>query len=366
VSQNKVKLTLKLVRISGRMPFIPALNIRSNLQGAKILLDGVDTGRVTNARFVRWKAGTYSVEKEGYNFSPETSVEEIAPHIEKTIDFIGTAQILPTEGGILHNGYIYHIFEADGELEVLADVEVDVLMVGGGGGGTMSESVYSTSGGAGGAGGLIYMTKVLTAGIYDIIIGVGGLGSASRHYSGSKGGNTEVLDSLGVGITPNHGEHPAYGGGGGIKYAGSATDGNGGSGGGISGRITNNVGYGGNALQNNIPEGIGFGNKGADRLSKFNPGGGGGGAGAAVPDKTREGGIGIDMATNYGFPTTVGANGVFAEGGYGGVWPNPTFGHGGGSDTIDGLDGSGGGGGGNCDNPGGKGGDGIVIVRYAI
>ena len=97
MSQNKVKLILKLVRISDRMPFIPALNIRSNLQGAKILLDGVDTGRVTNARFVRWKAGTYSVEKEGYNFSPETSVEEIAPDIEKTIDFIGTVQELVTQ-----------------------------------------------------------------------------------------------------------------------------------------------------------------------------------------------------------------------------------------------------------------------------
>ena len=279
----------------------------------------------------------------------------------------GGGSTLPTEGGILHNGYIYHIFEADGELEVLADVEMDVLMVGGGGGGTKSESKYATSGGGGGAGGLIYMTKVLTAGIYYINIGVGGLGSASRTSSGSKGGNTYVLDSSGVGITPNHGEHPAYGGGGGIPYDGrDATAGNGGSGGGISGRMTADPGYGGDALQNNIPEGIGFGNKGADRLSAFNPGGGGGGAGAAVPDKTREGGIGIDMATNYGFPTTVGANGVFAEGGYGGVWPEPTFGHGGGSDTIDGLDGSGGGGGGNCDDPGGKGGDGIVIVRYAV
>jgi hypothetical protein len=464
VSQNKVKLTLKLVRISGRMPFIPALNIRSNLQGAKILLDGVDTGRVTNARFVRWKAGTYSVEKEGYKFSPETSVEEIAPHIEKTIDFIGTAQvnapklptpyitisnndpitpssthsiiglsvegiaiyyttdgsepteasalyttpftlpagtytikarayapgyspsdaatsaeftvqqILPTESGILHNGYIYHIFEADGELEVLSDVDVELLIVAGGGSGA-SHATLAYGMGGGGAGGCILDTITLHPGVHSIQIGLGGLRGGTSGNPGlpsvfKDSGNNVIASVSGGGrggYTTTVGGDGGSGGGSGhgvLVTGGAGIEDQGHNGG---------KGYGSSGNR----QGGGGGGKGND--DETDPAVGNGVGVDGVSLVAGNGGSGINMNTRWDLTDgvvgniVIGALGWFAGGG-GGASANATngLGHSGGSNgtrgsnSADGLDGTGSGSGGATVGLAGNGASGIVIVRYAI
>jgi hypothetical protein len=152
-------------------------------------------------------AGTYTIKARAY--APGYSPSDIAVSEEFTVQ-----QSLPTEGGILHNGYIYHIFEADGELEVLADVDVEYLIVGGGGGNGGTYTTYWGTG-AGGAGGVIEGTQTLTAGIYPITVGIGGAPLAN-------GSNTAAF-----GLT-------AIGGGCGGKRAATAPN-DGGSGGGAPG-----------------------------------------------------------------------------------------------------------------------------------
>ena len=90
---SQVKLKLTLLRLDDRTQRVPPLNIRCNIQGAKILLNGEDTGKTTNTRLIKWTAGTYSVEKPGYVFIPASITETDLPPSERTIDFIGIAQV---------------------------------------------------------------------------------------------------------------------------------------------------------------------------------------------------------------------------------------------------------------------------------
>lgn len=90
---SQVKLKLTLLRLDDRIQRVPPLNIRCNVMGAKILLNGEDTGKVTNARFLRWREGVYSLEKSGYEFVPESITESEMPQQEKTIDFCGMLTI---------------------------------------------------------------------------------------------------------------------------------------------------------------------------------------------------------------------------------------------------------------------------------
>ena len=87
MSYKNVKLKLTLLRLSTREAYVPPLNIRCDIMGAKVLLNGVDTGKVTNARFLRWREGVYSLEKSGYEFVPGSITESEMPQQEKTIDF---------------------------------------------------------------------------------------------------------------------------------------------------------------------------------------------------------------------------------------------------------------------------------------
>lgn len=291
---------------------------------------------------------------------------------------------LPTEGGILHNGYIYHIFEADGELEVLANVDVDVLLVGGGGGNGGTSAKWGT--GAGGAGAVIEDNISLTPGIYGVGIGLGG-------ESLNNGGNTAAFGFTAIG-----------GGSGGKRIDTAPTDG--GSGGGASSWYKKTppqpvfsggapvVGHGhkggdgdvsGTATHQGSQGGGGYGSQGIDRLTARAAGlsdysGTNGGLGKLLSDifNGLESGesIGLDFDGVAGggggaaglTNTTIGLGGGVAanpygagNGGHATLSPTPTIdgtgsGAGGAAATMDTIEGR------SC----GRGGDGIVIVRYAV
>ena len=296
----------------------------------------------------------------------------------------GEGSTLPTEGGILHNGYIYHIFEADGELEVLADVDVDILLVGGGGGNGGTYVNWGTGGG--GAGGVIESTQTLTAGIYPITVGIGGAPLAN-------GSNTVAFAKTAIGggcggkrpdTAPNDG-----GSGGGapgwyhttpaqLVFPGGAPEagqGHKGGDGDVSATATHLGSQGGG----------GYGSQGVGRLTAraagiHNDAGTNGGLGKLLSDifNGLESGESIGLAFNgvagggggaAGLTsTTIGLGGGVAanpygagDGGHATLSPTPTIdgtgsGAGGAAATMNTIEGR------SC----GKGGDGIVIVRYAV
>ena len=292
----------------------------------------------------------------------------------------------PTESGILHNGYYYHIFEADGELEVLADVDVEILLVGGGGGnGSTYSDAWGT--GAGGAGGVIEGTQHLTAGIYPITVGIGGAplanGSNTVAFTktaiggGSGGKRTNIAPSDGGSgggapswfkYTP---QQPVYPGG-----AAETGQGNKGGDGDISETTTHRGSQGGG----------GYGSQGIDRLTARAAGlsdmaGTNGGLGKLLSDIF----AGLGGGANIGltFDGVAGGGGGSARSddrlyrGFGGGGENNPYGAGDGgyynTSPTPAIDGTGSGAGGasgvideiegrSC----GKGGDGIVIVRYAV
>ncbi len=302
-------------------------------------------------------AGTYTIKARAY--APGYSPSDVAVSPEFTVQ-----QSLPTEGGILHNGYIYHIFEADGELEVLADVDVEYLIVGGGGGG----SNYAGSSG-GGAGGLITneggdKLALLGGTIYNVTIGAGGAGKLTSTTRGNAG--TDTTFSIKDGATLFR----AKGGGGGGRYS-SYTGGTGGSGGGAA-RLA-----GGVALQT-IPatEGYdaGYGSNGGTSGDQALGSGGGGASGIPVNGVAGAGNqkgadgkqvfagfkISSRSAEEFGDWYASGGGGHFdSDGGKGGGGRSTYAG------ADNGIDGSGSGGGACPLNLSGSGGSGIVIVRYA-
>lgn len=147
MSYKNVKLKLTLLRLSTREAYVPPLNIRCDIMGAKVLLDGVDTGKVTNARFLRWREGVYSLEKSGYEFTPESITESEMPQQEKTIDFIrvtgtlavpdspvmGAFTLINDDGftvnwavaetGNAATGFYVKIYDANDELQYTIDTE---------------------------------------------------------------------------------------------------------------------------------------------------------------------------------------------------------------------------------------------------
>jgi hypothetical protein len=293
---------------------------------------------------------------------------------------------LPTDGGILYNGYIYHIFEADGELEVLADVDVEILLVGGGGGNGWTYSSSWGSGG-GGAGGVIEGTQHLTAGTYPITVGIGGAPLAS-------GSNTVAFTKTAIG--GGHGglrtnTAPSDGGSGGgapswLKYtppqpvypggAAETGQGNKGGDGDISETTTHQGsqgggGYGSQGIDRLIARAAGVNNNAGTNgglgklLSDIFAGLGGGANIGLTFDGVAGGGGGsasLNLISNRGFGGG-GENNPYGagDGGYYNTSPTPAIdgtgsGAGGASGVIDKIEGR------SC----GKGGDGIVIVRYAI
>lgn len=246
------------------------------------------------------------------------------------------------------------------------NTRVLALVVGGGGGGG-----GGMNGGGGGAGGFIETTTTLVAGnIYQINIGLGGVGSGGYDYRATAPSNG--TNSSAFGFT-------AIGGGyGGSEYTTSALHfpaNSGGSGGGGTWGNTSAY-YAGKSGT------AGQGNKGGDNLTNCCMGAGGGGAGAAGGNTTASaggaGGIGkISLIT-----------GTYLAGGGGGGFRNSTAGGlggdgGGGASSTSttaaahttggaqaGVAATGGGGGGaimtssSTDGFGANGGTGVVALRW--
>jgi hypothetical protein len=235
-------------------------------------------------------------------------------------------------------------FTANGTFDLpFTSVVSKVLVVAGGGGGAGSAA---GSGGGGGAGGLLYNASYkISLGAYDVVVGVGGIGTSNGSFS-----KFEALTSVG-------------GGGSGLTAGDSVGQiGGSGSGGGSSGGAR--AGGAGIAGQGN--------NGGANVGGAPYPTGGGGGAGAVGADASGtnggNGGAGVQYDIN-------GSNMYYAGGGGGAVYQSGTPGTGGaggggnGGSTgcgTHGVNGTGGGGG-SCGSTGDssvRGGDGVVIFRY--
>jgi len=164
-------------------------------------------------------------------------------------------------GGILASDstYYYRVFKTSGNFALNFSTTVDVLAIAGGGGGGAQAG--------GGAGGLIVSdAKSITAATYPIVVGTGGLATAS-------GLNTTAFG------------HTANGGGRG-GMSNDTAGGSGGSGGG-SGR---DYGTAGSATQGSGVGFIGYGFNGGNASQTGHGGaGGGGGAGGAGANGTGNG-----------------------------------------------------------------------------
>ena len=195
--------------------------------------------------------------------------------VSVTVNDTSTSLFTATGGTIATTGgYRIHTFTGNADFTVSyapPNATVDILLIGGGGGGGGSGD---RSGGGGGAGGFVEQTGVaITAGTYNIVVGLGGTagftptsGPTGNVYS-TNGGN-----STGLGYT-------AYGGGKAAHtlpysstYIPGGTGGSGGGGwGGAAGNAANGAGSGTGT------QGYAGGSGGAYPVSA----GGGGGAGGA-------------------------------------------------------------------------------------
>jgi hypothetical protein len=244
----------------------------------------------------------------------------------------------------------------------IADVFVDVLIVGGGGaGGTVDNDYWGSGwGGGGGAGGFIFLERFQTtpSEIYEITVGGGGVGS-SDIVPGANGGDSSAFGFTAVG----------GGGGGGGIVAGDCIGRDGGSGGGGGAWGHGPDGAGGHGT-------FGQGNDGGQGYeyytvySYFGSGGGGGGAGSVGQDaqsnNAGDGGTGQknNITGNIKYyaaggggasrSTIIGYGGSKIGGNGGGIGQMPTSG----------VNGTGsGGGGGVGGQAAGSGGTGVVIIK---
>jgi len=301
----------------------------------------------------------------------------------------GSVDTIKASGGSIvepGNGFVYHVFIANGNFERTVDSlsAVDYLVVAGGGGGG---SYYGAGGGAGGYrthspnGGALQPAGAITVGASAIAVTVGDGGATNN----TKGSNS----SFGV-ISSEGGGGGQTGGGGGA----AGTTGGSGGGGGVANGVPTNPGYAGNTPPVSPPQGN---SGGAGYYLGHYPAGGGGGAGGpggTAGNNSGDGGTGgagypnpdfaaplispaltaasVPGAQVTAFTNAVGPTGLYAGGG-GGATATGTQGAGGsgggGTAGINpGVEYTGGGGGGNFPPAGswdGQGGKGIVIVRYA-
>ena len=255
-----------------------------------------------------------------------------------------------------------------GSLKIFFDnlTSVEVLVVAGGGGGGRSEPNPGGDGGGGaGAGGLIYVSAAtVSAQLYVVTVGNGGLGSIATNSRGANG-----QDSI-------FNTYIAFGGGGGGTDNDDYLIVNKGASGGSGGGAANT--YNQSTLASNGVAGQGNGGGGATTSSTlFRGGSGGGGAGAAGVERTST----IGGAGGVGLSNSISGTAIYYAGGGGGGGDANTGGVGGngggaagGSTAQVGYNGTvnrggGGGGGGSpasgtIPSNGGNGGSGIVIIRY--
>jgi|GEM_PF-562070 len=222
---------------------------------------------------------------------------------------------------------------------------VEYLVVAGGGAGS------STNGGGGGGGGGFLTGTASVSGNVSVVVGAGGVGSASIGMNGSNS-SFGTINAMGGGGSPNGGNgfNGGSGGGGGIaaiSYLGGS---------GFPGQ-----GY----------------NGGNNNVASPYPGGGGGGAGGAgangAGSQSGVGGIGRASSIT-GTLTYYAGGGGGGQSAQGAVWGAGGLGGGGNGGTASspapqsGTNGLGGGGGagGNGGGISGSGGSGIVVVRYPV
>jgi len=251
-----------------------------------------------------------------------------------------------TSGGIvtcIPGNYTIRTFISNGTLNVTGTLSLKVLVVAGGGAGG-----YDSAGG-GGAGGLVYNDSFTASGIYNVVVGSGGI-------AGGLGASTSGTDSSFDGMT-------AKGGGVGADYRHAGTAG--GSGGGGSGDGT----YAGGASTQTNSNGTGHGYAGGIRSGSFFSGAGGGGAGAiggtgGIPSgwNSGAGGDGLTYSTSGFDESYSGGGGGGRLGALGGLGGGGTGGNLAANNSATYY--GGGGGGGAQLASGGNGYRGIVIVRY--
>lgn len=149
------------------------------------------------------------------------------------LEFLGEGSPIVIDGGALSTftrdgvDYTQVIFETDGSITFLRDVDdVSIAVAAGGGSGGTRNGQAGFAGGGGGAGGLIQSTnQTFPKGDYAIKIGKGGIGSGT---TGVSGGDTTVTG-------PRAFTAKGGGGGGGGATTESASGVNGGCGGGGGG-----------------------------------------------------------------------------------------------------------------------------------
>nr|BAR30527.1 hypothetical protein [uncultured Mediterranean phage uvMED] len=294
------------------------------------------------------------------------------------------------------NGYVYHVWTADGTFDIPAALSssFEVLLIGGGGSG----GVFGPPNGAGGggAGGVVHHTQLSASGVLTITIGDGG-GPVSASAK-ENGDNSTIVSPTGPWTLT------ALGGGAGGYYATAGNQGgSGGGGGGYGSNYGNAHAVGDQPTQNSAhPQQTGLNNYGNNggAPSDPNPGnaGGGGGAGSVggshpeaegAPTGSCGGGAGRAFPSFPGvltgfdplpseWKTAVGPTGLFAGGGAGekpysgsgtavagpggggGYYPGPA------TYVANAVANTGGGGGALNSGGGGTGGKGICIIRYLV
>ena len=253
---------------------------------------------------------------------------------------------IDASGGIMSvsDGYMYHTFTANGQMNITSPGKFDLLLVGGGGGGGLNFA------GGGGGGHVVVGTNMSTSipETVPVVVGSGGVTTIQEGYAepfdGRPGGNSSVvIDTV---------TYTALGGGGGSEIGHSNKNGTGA--GGNSGKTIEGVStsYTGGARLNDR---AGGGGAGANSNAVT---GGVGGGGLTVWGVTYGGGGGGGRDSNQG---------TAGSGGSGGGGAGQTAG---GSVAVPGTNGLGGGGGGGggmynyISGTPGIGGSGVVIVRY--
>ena len=225
-----------------------AIEQLSSTQTAGLTFGTIISANTNSGSFGSFGNGTVYV----YTVTNSTSIIAIS----------NTATIAPTDGsidGITPTGGTY-------TPPVVVPLVADFLVVGGGGSGGNHNTTNANGGGGGG--GVLYGTGLALSGIYDVIVGAGGVAIAnSTAANGNKGGNS----SFGIYIAQG-------GGGGGSTGVGfESAKMNGGSGGGAA--YQNG---GGSATQTTLGIATGYGNNGGTSAATWTGAGGGGAGGAGV------------------------------------------------------------------------------------
>lgn len=190
--------------------FVPCYRTSDNAAG---LYDTAQGAFYTNAG-----TGSFSV---GSNVTPSEPAGPV-PEIVLPFPFAMRRRRLMMAGSayILYNGVKYKrgqtlTISSSVDIQIVGKVDLDVILVGAGGGGAGGDNRGGLRGYGGGSGGKTERIITIVSGVYSLIVGTGGAGSASGALGGPQagsGGNTS-----GFGLSAGGG-----GGGRGSSFGGTA------------------------------------------------------------------------------------------------------------------------------------------------